>query len=123
MNQRQLEPPTVLDGLAVGGIGDLYATKLNVVAGSGELRDYFDLMRIEQDTGRPIEEGISLFMARFGVDETNPILNRLVAGLGYLDDLADDPYLVGEFGDAIVDDVKQYWATRQPRLIRNLDGG
>ncbi len=119
--QRQLEPPIEIEGLAVGGLADLYATKLNAVAGRGELRDYFDLMRIEVDTGRTVEEGVTLFMARYGVDETDPIVPHLVASLGYLDDVTDDPSLVDAFGKSIRKTIQDYWTKRQPRLLRNLD--
>jgi hypothetical protein len=48
--QRNTEPLTVLDGIPVAGLGDLLATKLEVVMHRGELRDYFDIMAIEKRT-------------------------------------------------------------------------
>ena len=119
--QRQLEAPTVLAGLRIASISDLYATKINAVAGRGELRDYFDLMRIEQDTGRRAEEGLSLFMERFGVDRSNAVLGHAVNALGYLEDLQDDPYLSEEFGPEITEQIKSYWRKRHPEVVRSFD--
>jgi hypothetical protein len=42
--------PQQVDGLPVAQISDLMAMKLKVVGDRGELRDYFDLMTIEQRT-------------------------------------------------------------------------
>ena len=39
-------------------IPDILAMKLNAVMGRAKLRDYFDLMVIDQQTGYPIELGI-----------------------------------------------------------------
>ena len=45
---RLLGEPSRVEGLRVAGLPDLIATKLKVVAQRGELRDYFDLMKLEQ---------------------------------------------------------------------------
>jgi hypothetical protein len=57
--QHLLEPPKEVDGLRVAQFSDLLAMKLKVVGGCGELRDYFDLMVIEQLTGRTADEGLA----------------------------------------------------------------
>ena len=59
--QRLLESPAQVDGLRIARISDLMAMKLKVVGDRGELRDYFDLMTIEQRTGRMVDEGLALF--------------------------------------------------------------
>ena len=51
--QHLLEPPQEVDGLRVAQLSDLMAMELKVVGDRGELRDYFDLMTIEQRTGGP----------------------------------------------------------------------
>ena len=63
--QHLLEPPVEVDGLRIAGLSDLMAMVLKVVGDRGELRDYFDLMTIEQRTGRTADEGLALFVARF----------------------------------------------------------
>jgi predicted nucleotidyltransferase component of viral defense system len=62
---RLLEPPQQLDGLQVAQISDLMAMKLKVVGDRGELRDYFDLMTIEQRANRTVDGGLALFLERF----------------------------------------------------------
>ena len=63
--QRLLTQPFEVAGLRVAQLDDLLAMKLKVVGDRGELRDYFDLMTIEQRGGRSVEEGLQLFLARF----------------------------------------------------------
>jgi hypothetical protein len=63
--QHLLATPAMVEGLRIAALEDLIAMKLKVVGDRGELRDYFDLMAIEQQTGRTVEEGLSLFLARF----------------------------------------------------------
>jgi hypothetical protein len=77
-------------GLQVGGLGDLLAMKLNAIAGRAQLRDYFDVMTIEQKGGRSVEEGLALFLVRYRPEHTDSALRPIVLGLAYLDDVADD---------------------------------
>lgn len=65
--ERRLEPTTAVAGLQVAGLGDPLAMKLNAIAGRGQLRDYYDLMAIEQHGGRSVEEGLALYLARDAV--------------------------------------------------------
>lgn len=113
--QRRLEPTIAVAGVEVAGVGDILAMKLKVIGDRGELRDYFDVMAIERETGRTVEEGLSLYMARYGVAADHPSFRHIVTSLGYLDDVADDDALpVGR------DEIVAYWRRRQPDLIRNL---
>jgi hypothetical protein len=63
--QHLLEPPEEVDGLNIAQISDLLAMKLKVVGDRGELRDYYDLMVIEQRAWRTADEGLALFVERF----------------------------------------------------------
>lgn len=120
-NQRVLDRgPTVAD-LAVGSLSDLMATKLKVTAVRGELRDYFDLMAIEEQTGRRMEEGLSLYMARYDVEPTDNSIDAIIRGFGYFDDVETDPYLVAEHGDDIFERVAEYWRRRQSEILASLD--
>ncbi len=121
--QRTLEAPTPVAGLPVGSLSDLFATKLKVIADRGELRDYFDLMTIETRAGRRAEEGLALYLHRYGIDETHPTVEAIVRGLGFLDDVNDDPHLTREHGHGIRASVASYWAARQQELIAHLDPG
>ena len=110
--QHLLEPPEEVDGLHVAGLSDLMAMKLKVVGDRGELRDYFDLMTIEQRTGRTADEGLALFVARFQPEYPQQAVNHILLGLGYFDDVDPDDALPVP-RDQIVD----YWTRRQPEIV------
>lgn len=113
-NQRVLAAPAHVGGLPVASMPDLLATKLKVLRDRPELRDYFDLMCIEQQTQYDILDGLGFYVARYGgmAERTLPELAR---ALGYFDDVVDDPGL--ETGrDVIVD----YWRRRQPQIVASL---
>lgn len=120
-DQTVLEPPRPVDGLPVGSLSDLFATKLKVIGDRGELRDYYDLMRIEVDTGRLVEEGIQLLRARFGDHRSEATVEAVVRALGYFDDVITDPYLVETYGPDVKDEVATYWTGRQPAIVTSLD--
>jgi len=100
----------------VVGLGDLLAMKLNAIAGGGELRDYFDLMTIDQQSGRTIEEGLALFLARYRPAHQDSALTPILLALGHLDDVADDPFLPVDR-----DTIARYWHQRQPAILSNVD--
>ena len=114
--ERRLEPTTLVAGVQVARLGDLLAMKLNAIAGRAQLRDYFDLMTIEQKGGRSVEEGLSLFLARYQPVHAESALTPILLGLGYLDDVADDPFLPVER-----DDIARYWQGRQPQIVAALE--
>jgi hypothetical protein len=110
--ERRLEPTIPVGGLQVAGLGDLLAMKLSAIAGRGQLRDYFDLMTIEQKGDRTIEEGLGLFLARYRPEHQDSALTPILLALGYLDDVADDPFL--PLGRSVIVD---YWERRQPEIV------
>lgn len=113
--QRLLEPPTQVEGIRVAGIEDLLAMKLKVIGDRGELRDYFDLMVIEEQSGRTVEEGLSLFLARYQPEYPDQAISHIVLGLGYFDDVdPDDALPVGR------EDIVSYWMRRQPEVVASL---
>ncbi len=113
---RRLEPTTLVGGLQIAGLGDLLAMKLNAIAGRAQLRDYFDLMTIERQGGRTIEEGLGLFIARYQPEHEDSAITPILLALGYLDDVGDDPFLPVE-REAIV----RYWQQRQPELVAAVE--
>jgi hypothetical protein len=115
-SERQLEPTTPVAGLQVAGLGDLFAMKLNAVAGRAQLRDYYDLMTIEQKTGRSVEEGLALYLARYQPDHPDSAITPILLGLGYFDDVADDPFLPAER-----DTITRYWQQRQPQILAAIE--
>jgi hypothetical protein len=90
--------------------------KLNAIAARAELRDYFDLMTIDQRSGRTIEEGLALFLARYEPEHDDSALTPILLALGHLDDVADDPFLPVER-----DTISRYWQQRQPAVIANIE--
>lgn len=113
--QHLLEPTETVAGIQVAGIGDIFAMKLKVVSERGELRDYFDLMLIEQETGRSIEEGLGLYLARYGLPPEATELEGIVRALGYLEDVDEDKALPLSKAE-----ITAFWKDRQRKLIPNL---
>jgi hypothetical protein len=88
------------------------AMKLKVVGDRGELRDYFDLMTIEQRTGRMVDEGLALFLERFRPEYPDQAINHILLGLGYFDDVdPDDAFPIAR------QQVVDYWTRRQREII------
>jgi predicted nucleotidyltransferase component of viral defense system len=114
-SQNLLEQPTEVAGVRVAGVGDIFATKLKVIADRGELRDYFDLMQIEQQAGRRVEEGLGLFMTRYQVPPGDATISHIVTALGYLEDVDEDDLVPVE-----KDVIEAYWRKRQPEIVRKL---
>jgi len=110
--QHLLEPPQEVDGLLVAGLSDLMAMKLKVIGDRGELRDYFDLMTIEQRTGRTADEGLALFVARFRPEYPQQAIDHILLGLGYFDDVDPDDALPVPRAQII-----GYWTRRQREII------
>jgi hypothetical protein len=113
--QHLLEEPKTVAGLRIAGLKDLMAMKLKVVGDRGEMRDYYDIKAIEERAGLTVEDGIALFIERYGVDSRSDTLQHIVSALGYLDDLEDDAALpIGK------DELADWWKKRQARLVRHL---
>jgi hypothetical protein len=110
--QRLLESPTQVDGLHIAQISDLMAMTLKVVGDRGELRDYFDLMTIEQQTRRTVDEGLALFIERFQPAYPDQAINHILLGLGYFDDVDPDGTL-----PAPRQQIVDYWTRRQREII------
>jgi Nucleotidyl transferase AbiEii toxin, Type IV TA system len=113
--QRDLAEALTIQGIPVLSLPDVYATKVKVIGDRGELRDYYDLEQIELLTGRPIEEGIGLYMARYDVAPEDASVAHIVESLGYLDDV-DEDLQVPQSREALA----TYWRLRQREVLRNL---
>jgi nucleotidyltransferase AbiEii toxin of type IV toxin-antitoxin system len=114
-DQIDLDEPESHAGILVSSLADVFAMKIKVIGDRGELRDYFDLKRIEEITGRRVEEGIGLCMTRYKIPPEHPSIEHIVESLGYLDDVDED--------DALPEDhatIAAYWQRRQPEISRNL---
>ena len=112
--QRRLAPTRRIAGIPVAAVDDILAMKLKVIGDRGELRDYFDVMTIEQRLGRTVEEGIALYLERFQVPPEHESVRHVILGLGYLDDVDDDELL-----PVARREIECYWHRRQPQVVRN----
>jgi Nucleotidyl transferase AbiEii toxin, Type IV TA system len=114
-DQIELAEPEQHAGILVSSLADILAMKVKVIGDRGELRDYFDLERIEQITGRSFEEGIGLYMTRYQIPSEHPSIGHIVEALGYLDDVDEDDMLPEDHAT-----IAAYWRRRQPEISRNL---
>ena len=115
--QRNTEPLTLVAGIPVAGLGDL-AMKLKVVMDKGELRDYFDIMTIEERTPLKAEEGLGIFLERYRPKAPDEVMSVIVRALGSLGDVQDDPGLPVKRST-----IERYWARRQRELVARLERG
>jgi hypothetical protein len=111
-----IEPLHSIAGLQVAGLGDMLAMKLEVIIDRGELRDYFDLLVIEREGRRRVEEGIALALRKFQPQAAPAFVSSIVRGLGYLDNVLEDPSIPMPKRD-----IAAYWEARVPEIVRNLD--
>lgn len=111
-----LTKPTVIAGLSVAGLHDLMAMKIKVMAERGEMRDYFDVRAIDETGAISVEEGVELYMRRYGIDPSSDALRHLYRTMGDLSDVEDDDLL--PIGRA---ELQEWWGARQARLLRNSD--
>ena len=113
-----LKQPTVIAGMAVGSVQDIMAAKFRAITDRHILRDYFDVMCIEQQADITIEEGLSLYLRKYGLPPQHGSVHALVAGLGYFGDVEDDPVLRSMVGDDVRDRVVNYFESRHPTIVQ-----
>lgn len=118
-DQTPIAEPLSIDGFSVGSLQDVAATKLKVIGDRGELRDYYDLMRIETDAGLTVETCLRCYAHRYGIELDHPSVAHIVRALGSFADVADDPWLADaacgtDTSGANLEAVSAYWTRRQP---------
>jgi len=104
---------TEIGGLRIASMRDLVAMKLKVIGDRGELRDYFDLMAIEQHHAGSVEEGLGDYLRRYAPAHGATALHHLVLALGYLEDVDEDDLVPTEKSK-----ITEYWHRRQPIIAR-----
>ena len=115
-NQNRLDEPTIVEGLAVGSMRDITATKYKVIGDRGEMRDYYDLMHIETGAGIGPQVGLRLYAERYGVTLDHPSVAHIVIALGSFVDVADDPWLAEAAEADASPTAAAYWQQRQPEI-------
>lgn len=94
-------------------MADILAAKLKVIQDRGALRDYFDLMIIDEHI--PIEEGFHLLVEKYQPVAPAGVIANVVRGLGYMGDVEDDPSL-----PIARSRIEEFWARRQPQIARRI---
>ncbi len=113
--EHQLTATRSFGAANVADVPDILAMKLNAVVGRAKLRDYFDLMRIDQDTPYPLEHGVGLFLARYRPRVPEQVVGALIRSLGYLDDVDDDGTV-----PVARRDLERFWARRHVEMAANI---
>jgi predicted nucleotidyltransferase component of viral defense system len=113
---KQLAKPTSVAGLNVASLQDLMAMKIKVMAERGEMRDYFDIKVINENGAISVEEGVDLYMERYGISSSSGALPHLYKAMGDLSDVEVDESLpIGK------PELQKWWNTRQVQVLRNSD--
>ncbi|SDZ02337.1 nucleotidyl transferase AbiEii/AbiGii toxin family protein [Herbiconiux ginsengi] len=112
-SQQLLEPTTQFGGVRLASLADVLATKLKVIQDRGALRDYFDLMVLDEYIS--IEEGLNLLVQKYRPVAAAGVIANVVRGLGFLDDVEDDPSL-----PLPRKDIETFWARRQPEVVKTI---
>lgn len=113
---RRLVEPVLVAGLNVAGLHDLMAMKMKVMAERGEMRDYFDVRAIDEEGAVSVEEGVELYMRRYGIDASSDALIHLYRTMGDLGDVEVDDLLPVDLPE-----LQRWWNERQVRVLRNSD--
>jgi hypothetical protein len=111
-----LAEPVVVARLNVAALQDLMAMKMKVMSERGEMRDYFDVKAIDEQGAISVEEGIELYMRRYGIDSSSEALPHLYRTMGDLSDVEGDDLLPID-----LDELQQWWSARQIRVLRHSD--
>jgi hypothetical protein len=115
-SQRLILPTNRVAGIRVASVEDIMATKIKVILDRGEMRDYFDLMSIEQQVGLQAETGIALAIQKFDLQDKEAFVFNVLTALGSFGDVADDPSLPVSRRD-----IELYWTRRQLEIARRFD--
>ncbi|MHB2027317.1 MAG: nucleotidyl transferase AbiEii/AbiGii toxin family protein [Acidimicrobiales bacterium] len=113
--QKMVAPFITVGGIRIASVDDIMASKLSAVIGRGELRDYFDIMKIEQDRALMVEAGLSLLIMKFTPEQPDRYVMHAVKSLSYLDDIPDDPAL-----PVSRQVIEKYWRARQPAIMKHI---
>ena len=110
-----VSPFITIGGMRVASVNDIMAMKLKIIVDRGELRDYFDIMKIEEDRRIMVEIGLAFAVEKYSPTQPDRFIKLIVMALGSLNDVEDDPALPVS-KEVIVD----YWMKRQRLLMKHI---
>ena len=119
-DQFRLGPTTTVDGLHVASLQDIAAGKYNAVATRKQLRDFVDVMLIEEQGGITIEQGIFLYCRKHAIDLDMEVVRGVLRHLTDFRYLDDDPAMTATFGAGIRDRVVAYFDGRRAAVAAAL---
>lgn len=114
-----LAPATEVDGVPVGSVPDILASKLDVIMYRPNLRDYIDLASIDRQTTHTLELGIAYYKRKYSYDiyPRPDVIRRIVNLLEAPGQLIHD----GHFEDRR-DEVLKYLERRAKEVRRHVEG-
>ena len=112
--------PRVVEGLHVGSLQDVAASKYKAITDRKQLRDFIDVMCIERGGDITVEQGVILYCRKHGIRFD---LDNVRAFLGHLTDfrhLDDDPAMHDTFGVDARSVVMAYFQRRSPEVAASF---
>ena len=111
-----LAPPMLIEDLSVASLPDIAAGKVVAVAGRRQLRDFVDLMSIENSGGISLPQAVTLYFAKYRYEASPANLQRILDHLVNFRFVADDPFMVAQFGPDIRERTMTHFRDRQPAV-------
>lgn len=110
-----VSPFITVGGMRVASVNDILAMKLKVIVDRGELRDYFDIMKIEEGCQIMAETGLAHFIEKYSPAQPDQCIRSIVVALGSLNGVEDDPAL-----PVSRKAIEDYWMKRQRSLMKHI---
>ena len=119
-DDHQIGPHATVDGLRVGSLQDIAASKYNAIATGKQLRDYHDAMVIEQRGKIRLEQGILLYLDKHGMKRDVNNARRFVQQMTDLTFVPDDPAVRTAYRDQVHATVAAFFRRRVPEVVAAL---
>lgn len=115
-----LVPPEPLAGFPVAHLEDIAAMKVQAVTRRTALRDRYDLMVLQRETGWTHERLLGLYRQRFGAGRLAEVAARMCAWLPHPGTATDDPQLCNLAGEPVATETADYWMAQHSALAAQL---
>ncbi|WP_423919683.1 nucleotidyl transferase AbiEii/AbiGii toxin family protein [Candidatus Poriferisodalis sp.] len=112
---RWIQQGEEINGMRVGSIPDLMATKLDAILRRAKMRDYIDIAALDQTGACRLETGLTFYCQRYGYGHPPHVLGQIIRLLESPGTLPSDP----GFGQ-MCDEALQHLAARVPEVQDHL---